>query len=331
MTVPRLLVVGSNGLLGQKVVELFVRGTSAEITASSVEPAPVRALHSVSYRQTDITAKKDVRAMVSAVEPAVIINCAAMTNVDACETERELAWKINVSGVEHLADAAKHANAALVHISTDYVFDGKQGPYAEDDRPEPLSYYGKTKLASENALRASDITYLILRTMVLYGHAEGVKANFALWLIDSLQKKNPVNVVDDQVGNPTLVDDLAYAIMRAVELQKWGLYHIAGRDIISRYEFAVRLAGVFGLDAGLITPIKTEQLRQPAPRPLQSGLVTLKAETEIGYRPSTVEEGLLILRSQLFRSSRRAVGDRAPATAQGQQRPNEGRPGKRSS
>ncbi len=202
MTIQRLLVVGSNGLLGQKVVELFVRGSSAEITASSVEPAPVRNLHSVAYRQTDITSKKDVRALVSAVEPGVIINCAAMTGVDACETERELAWKINVSGVEHLADAAKRANAALVHISTDYVFDGKHGPYSEDDRPEPLSYYGKTKLASENALRASDITYLILRTMVLYGHAEGVKANFALWLIESLQKKSPVKVVEVRFRGP---------------------------------------------------------------------------------------------------------------------------------
>lgn len=331
MTVPRLLVVGSNGLLGQKVVELFVRGSSAEITASSVELTPVRTLHSVTYRQTDITSKKDVKALVSAVEPTVIINCAAMTNVDACETERELAWKINVSGVEHLADAAKRANAALVHISTDYVFDGKHGPYSEDDRPEPLSYYGKTKLASENILRASDVTYLILRTMVLYGHAEGVKSNFALWLIESLQKKNSVNVVDDQIGNPTLVDDLAYAVMRAVELRKWGLYHVAGRDILSRYDFAVKLAAVFGLDPGLITPIKTEQLKQPAPRPLQSGLVTLKAETEIGYRPSTVEEGLLIVKSQLSRNTRRAVGDRAPAGAQSQQRPNEGRPGKRPS
>jgi len=331
MTVPRLLVVGSNGLLGQKVVELFVRGSSAEITAASVEPASVRTLHSVTYRQVDITTKKDVKALATSVEPTVIINCAAMTNVDACETERELAWKVNVSGVEHLADAAKRSNAALVHISTDYVFDGKRGPYSEDDRPEPLSYYGKTKLASENILRSSDLTYLILRTMVLYGHAEGVRANFALWLIESLQKRNPVNVVDDQIGNPTLVDDLAYAIMRAVELQKWGLYNIAGRDIVSRYDFAVRLAAVFGLDAGLITPIKTEQLRQPAPRPLQSGLVTLKAETEIGYRPSTIEEGLLVVRSQLFRNTRRPAGDRAPASAQSQLRPNEGRPGKKPS
>jgi dTDP-4-dehydrorhamnose reductase len=331
MTVPRLLVVGSNGLLGQKVVELFVRGTSAEITASSIEPAPVRLLHSVTYRQADITSKKEVKALVSATEPTVIINCAAMTNVDACETERELAWKINVSGVEHLADAAKRTQAALVHISTDYVFDGKEGPYSEDDRPEPLSYYGKTKLASENILRASDTTYLILRTMVLYGYAEGVKANFALWLIDSLQKKKRVNVVDDQLGNPTLVDDLAYAIMRSVELQKWGLYHIAGRNIVNRYEFAVALAGVFGLDPTLITPIKTADLHQPAPRPLRSGLVTLKAETEIGYHPSTVEEGLLVVKSQLSRTGRHAVGDRGPASAQGQQRPNEARPGKRPS
>lgn len=298
-TLQRILVVGSNGLLGQKIAEQLVRGTSYHITLASIEEAPVRELDAAPYLQMDITSHKEVRDLVAEARPEVIINCAALTNVDACETERELAWKINVSGVEYLAEAAKKHHAVLVHVSSDYVFDGKSGPYTEDDRPEPLSYYGKSKLASENVLRSAGIPYIVARTMVLYGQAPGVKANFALWLVQSLEARQSVRVVDDQFGNPTLVDDLAYGLLRAVELGKTGVYHIAGRDIISRYEFAVRLARVFGLDESLIVPIKTSSLKQPAARPLKSGLITLKAEVELGFKPSSVEHGLEILKSQL--------------------------------
>jgi dTDP-4-dehydrorhamnose reductase len=303
MTAERVLIVGSNGLLGQKVVELLVRGSGYSLVLASMEPKPLRELISVEYHQLDITSKKDVRDLAGRTEPRVIINCAAMTNVDACETEREAAWKINVGGVENLAEAARRTGARLYHVSTDYVFDGKNGPYAEDDRPDPLSYYGKTKLASENALRTSGLEYFIARTMVLYGYAAGVKPNFALWLIQSLGQKTAVRVVDDQWGNPTLVDDLAYGIVRAVELGKTGVYHIAGRDIVSRYEFAVRLARFFGYNPALIKPVKTADLAQPAPRPLRSGLVTLKAETELGITPATIEQGLAVLKSQLSRTA----------------------------
>jgi dTDP-4-dehydrorhamnose reductase len=160
-------------------------------------------------------------------------------------------------------------------------------------------------------LRTSGLDYVIVRTMVLYGYALGVKPNFALWLIENLEKKNPVSVVDDQYGNPTLADDLAYGIISALELNREGIYNIAGREIISRYEFALRLAKVFDFEPGLITPIKTAHLNQPAPRPLKSGLITLKAEVELGFKPSTVEEGLFILKQQLSRSVKR-MPDSAP-------------------
>jgi dTDP-4-dehydrorhamnose reductase len=310
MNPERVLVVGSNGLLGQKVVELLVRGSAYSLVLASIEPKPLRELLSVEYPQLGITSRKEVRELAARTEPRVIINCAAMTNVDACETERENAWKANVSGVEYLAEAARKNGARLYHVSTDYVFDGRSGPYAEDDRPEPLSYYGKTKLASENVLRASGIDYFIARTMVLYGYAAGVKPNFALWLIQTLEQKTTVRVVDDQWGNPTLADDLAYGIVRAVELGKTGIYHIAGRDIVSRYDFAVRLARFFGFNPALIKPVKTADLAQPAPRPLRSGLVTLKAETELGIAPATIEQGLAVLKSQLSRTAGWATDSR---------------------
>ncbi len=318
MSIERVLIVGSNGLLGQKVTELLVRGSAYQLMLASKAPKPVRQLQTTEYTQLDVTSKKDVKQLVSSFDPQVIINASAMTNVDACETERELAWKINVDGVENLIDAAKINDRKIVHISTDYVFDGKAGPYSENDRPEPLSYYGKTKFASENALRSSDVPHMILRTMVLYGYAAGVKSNFALWLIENLEKKMPVRVVDDQLGNPTLVDDLAFAIASGIELERTGTYHVAGRDIVSRYEFARRLAAIFEFDETLITPIKTSLLKQPAPRPLKSGLVTLKAEVELGYRPSTVDEGLTILRSQLARTAKWAAD--SPPVQSGRQK-----------
>jgi len=311
MNVRRILLVGSNGLLGQKVAELIVRGSATTLTLASLEDQPVRPLLSAEYTKVNITSKKEVKQLVSSCTPEVIVNCAAMTNVDACENERELAWKVNVEGLENMIEAARRTNAKIVHVSSDYIFDGRAGPYTEEDRPDPLSYYGKTKLAGENALRASGLDFFIARTMVLYGFAAGVKPNFALWLVNNLERRQTVRVVDDQFGNPTLADDLAFGIVRAIELERSGIYNIAGRDILSRYEFAVRLARVFELDPSLITPIKTSQLRQPAPRPLKSGLVTLKAEVELGVRPCTVEQGLTILKNQLSRSAKR-LGDSAP-------------------
>jgi dTDP-4-dehydrorhamnose reductase len=151
--------------------------------------------------------------------------------------------------------------------------------------------------------------------MVLYGFAPAVKANFVLWLLQSLEEGTRVRVVDDQMGNPTFVDDLAYGLLRTVELGRTGVYHLAGREIVSRYAFALHVARAFGHDAGLISPIKTASLRQPAPRPLNSGLVTLKAEVELGYKPLSIDESLAVLRNQLSRNARR-IGDSHPVPGQ---------------
>lgn len=316
MSPRRVLLVGSNGLLGQKTAEMLVRGTDYQVLLSGQEEKPVRPSSSAEYVQLDISSPREVRRVVDTFAPDAIINAAAMTNVDACETDRETAWRVNVEGVEHLIEAARKAGSSVYHVSTDYIFDGKEGPYTEESRPEPLSYYGKTKLASENVLRASGIPFFIARTIVLYGFAHGVKANFVLWLLQSLENGTAVRIVDDQFANPTLVDDLAYGIVKAVELRRTGLYNLAGRDIMNRFEFALKVAKVFGLDPALITPIKTSQLKQAAERPLRSGLVTLKAETELGYRPSTAEEGLTIMKNQMARTLRQ-MADSGPVPGGG--------------
>jgi dTDP-4-dehydrorhamnose reductase len=309
----KVLIIGSNGLLGQKMAEILLRGSPHQVILSSVEAFPSVHLQSAPYHQLDATVRKDVRQLFAGTHPDAVINCAAMTNVDLCETEREAAWKIN-------AAAARVHGSTLLHVSTDYVFDGENGPYEEDDRPNPLSYYGKSKLAAENTLRTSGVPHLIARTIVLYGYAQGAKPNFVLWLIQSLEQGKSVRIVDDQIGNPTFVDDLAYGLLRALELGKTGVYHLAGREIVNRYDFALHVAKVFGLDAALIHPIKTSALEQPAPRPLHSGLITLKAETELGYRPLAIDESLLVLKNQLSRNARR-LGDSGPVPGQPPVRP----------
>jgi dTDP-4-dehydrorhamnose reductase len=201
--------------------------------------------------------------------------------------------------VEHIVQAAKLTGSKLIHVSTDYVFDGKTGPYSEVDRPNPMSYYGRTKLASENVITTSGIPHAIVRTMVLYGIGYGVKLNFALWLVRELSQENPVRVVDDQICNPTLADDLAYAILKIIELNRTGLYHVSGSDLMSRYEFAMMLARAFRYNRRLITPVKTVMLKQPAARPLRSGFVTLKAQVDLGIKPSGVEQGIMIFKNQV--------------------------------
>ena len=295
----RILITGSNGLLGQKMVELLSNSPSYTLLLTSKQDASVFHDASLTYRTLDTSHKQDVQKAFEEFEPEIIIHTAAMTNVDQCELEREAAWHTNVTSVENVVHASKLVGARIIHLSTDYVFDGKNGPYDEQARPNPLSYYGRTKLASENVITSSGLRATILRTMVLYGMAHGVKMNFALWLLKNLSEEKPVRVVNDQIGNPTLVDDLAYAILKVVELDRTGIHHVAGPDLISRYDFALALAKTFGFNKKLITPITTASLNQPAPRPLKSGFITLKAQTSLDLKMSDTHHGLVVLKNQL--------------------------------
>ena len=239
----KILITGSNGLLGQAVASVIVRESNHEVILSSVEEKSFHDFGKL-YLKLDITSKEDVKKVVAYHKPSVIINCAAFTNVDKCETERELSWKINVDGVKNIIIAAKKNDVKVVHYSTDYVFDGKNGPYDELAVPNPVSFYGREKLASENSLITSDINFAIIRTLVLYGTGDNVKPNFALWMLDNLRNNRPVNIVTDQISNVTMIDDLAFGT-------------------------------------------------------LNSGLIILKMESELGFKPMDSIEGLRLLKFQL--------------------------------
>jgi dTDP-4-dehydrorhamnose reductase len=294
----RILVIGSNGMLGQRLAQYYAsRRDKFELLCASIEKES--AIESVPYKTVDITDKNSVKKIILDFFPDFVINAAAYTNVDKAETEREEAWKLNVTGVENLAFYSWTIDAHLIHISTDYIFDGKNGPYIETDRPCPISYYGRTKLAAENSIRANGVRYTILRTNVLYGPAKGGKPDFVKWVINSLKENKVINIVTDQFNNPTFTDDLVNGIAKTIEFRKEGIYNIGGKEILSRYEFTQRIADYFKLDKKLIRPVLTKDLNQPAPRPLKSGLIILKASTELGYQPHSIEETFAIIKSDL--------------------------------
>ncbi len=300
----RILICGCNGLLGQRLsAQLSVR-TELEVLNTSTERDFVFSDRPYDYTQLDITRRGDVRSLVSSFQPTIIINAAAATNVDWCETNREDAWKVNVMGVENLAEAARRSGSRLIHISTDYVFDGRSGPYDEAAQPNPLSYYGKTKLASENAVRTANIPHAIIRTIILYGTGIRVKPSFPIWVINSLRDGTRIRVVDDQWGNPTHVADLANSIIRVCESGTTGLFHAAGSESLNRYDFALRIADVFRLDGSLVDRIPSSSLNQPAPRPMISGLLTKDTETRLGIRFMNVTEGLMLLKHELQQFTR---------------------------
>lgn len=293
----RILVVGSNGMLGQRVVEFYSKLTDVELLSTSVEEDFV--FDGLDYIQSDISNRTEIKKVIYDFCPDFIINAAAYTNVDLSETERELAWKINVKGVEYLSESARVLDSHLIHISTDYIFDGKSGPYTEKDIPNPLGYYSRTKLASENVLKISGIKFTILRTNILYGTAKFGRPDFVKWVVDSLRSNKQIKIVDDQINNPTFIDDLVQGINKVIELRKEGIYNIGGTQFLSRYDFTLLIADYFNLDKKLITKIKTNELNQPARRPLKSGLITIKAQSELGYKPHTINQTLELMKTEL--------------------------------
>jgi dTDP-4-dehydrorhamnose reductase len=303
MLYPRVLITGANGLLGQALVARMSPLPNYDVLATARDERLRLSARGVScgYAPLDVTDADAVDALFEDFAPSVVINCAAMTQVDDCETDRERCRRVNADAVETLADACRRTGARLLQLSTDFVFDGSEGPYDEDDRPAPVNYYGEAKLAGENAARRAGVDrWAVARTVLVYGTAEGeARSNILLWLLEELQAGRRVQVVTDQIRTPTYVVDLAAGVEKMVRHDATGLYHLAGRELVSVYEFAQTVADVYGLDASLIEPTDRTEFTQTAERPLVTGLVTLKAETEVSYRPRDLPDALRHLAPRL--------------------------------
>ena len=284
-----LLITGAYGQLGDACVKFLKNNYN--ITLSGVSPSD-GGVH------LDIRSKSSIKKVLSDIDPDVILNLAALTDVDGCELDPQQAKDINVSGVKNLC---RGFSGHFIQISTDYVFDGKSGPYSEEDQPNPRSVYGKTKLFSDNWLLDNYSKSTIIRTNVLYSYTKRTKASFLKWVVDSLNDNQNIKVVNDQWNNPTWTESLSSVIYKIIDNQAFDLYHYGDRDILNRFDFSILISKVFNLDSSLIMPISSDELNQIAPRPRKSGLITKKIESELGIIPKSVETCLNEIRKQFIK------------------------------
>lgn len=297
----RILVTGAYGLLGQKLTALLDDDPAVELLAAA-RKRPTHAIHSGVYLYLDVTEGDDVLEVVRRTKPDRVIHTAALTQVDQCETERELCWKNNVTAVGHLIKACETYHVHFVHLSTDFVFDGSHGPLDERAEPRPLSYYGQSKLASEELVRQSKLEWAIIRTILVYGVTSDMgRSNIVLWVKKSLEEGKQINVVNDQWRTPTLAEDLAVGCALASKKKARGIFHVSGSEMMTPYDIAIRTAEYFKLDKSLIHPTDSTKFKQPAPRPLKTGFIIDKAKRELGFEPHTFEQGLAIVAEQIRR------------------------------
>jgi dTDP-4-dehydrorhamnose reductase len=290
----RVLITGANGLVGQALVRRMSRFPEYDVLATSRDDEPRFSGGSCGYSPLDVTNPDEVEAIFQDFTPNVVVNCAAMSDAAACADQRETAWAVNAGAVQTLARCCRSTGARLVQVSTDFVFDGKDGPYEEDARPNPVNDYGRTKLAGENAVReAGPSKWAIARTVLVYGTADGpTRSNVVLWVLNNLLQNEPLHVVDDQWRTPTYVEDLAAGIERMIHFEKTGIYHLSGRELLTVYDLACQVADVFDLDDSLIHPVSSDYFEDAIDRPPKTGFLILKAESEIGYKPRSLEDGL---------------------------------------
>lgn len=297
----KILITGSNGLLGQKLVQLVLEKGEYELIATSRGENRIADLFpDMCYESMDICDAISVHRAFEKYKPDYVINTAAMTNVDQCETEKELCWDLNVTAVRHLIESCEKYNCHLIHLSTDFIFDGANGPYDEEAKPNPVSYYGESKLAAEELIKASKVKWSILRTVLVYGISHDMsRSNIILWVKDSLGKGKEIKVVNDQWRTPTLAEDLAMGCYLVVNHDAQGVYNISGKDFLNPFQMAIKTANYFGLDKSLIKEVDGSIFQQTAKRPAKTGFILDKAKNDLGYDPVTFDQGIAILASQL--------------------------------
>lgn len=290
----KLLITGASGLLGTRLCQIALRKTQ-EVYSVYSQHKPLYGIP-VELNILDLRAE---RQTLDKIKPEVVVHAAALTDLDRCELEKDLAWKTNVEATKNLARLCEEYGAFLVYVSTDYVFDGEKGIYKETDSPAPINYYGLTKLKGEEAVRAMD-NCCIVRGSVIYGSIPATgKTNFALWLLDKLEKKEEVKIVTDQWNSPTLNTNLAEMILEIVEKRITGTFHLAGATRLSRNEFAKNIVKTFNLDPRLLKPVSSKDMSWIARRPRDSSLNIEKAKRILDNKPLRISEALFKLKMEM--------------------------------
>ncbi len=296
----RILVTGSNGLLGQKLVHQLSRDSEVELFATARGENRLNHQRGYVYHSMDISNLDEVLAVFKEVKPEVVIHTAAMTHVDQCEDDQEGCLKLNVEAVQYIIAACSQTKSHLVHLSTDFIFDGSEGPLDENAIPAPVSFYGDSKWRAEKLIQASTVPHAILRTVLVYGVAENMsRSNIVLWAKGALEKGNTITVVDDQYRTPTLAEDLAQGCVLAAKQKAQGIYNISGPDFYSIIDMVREIASFWGFNQDLISPVSSTTLNQTAKRPPKTGFIIDKAKKELGYQPHSFKDGLRLVDAQI--------------------------------
>ena len=288
-----ILITGSNGLLGQKLVKHLTKNNIPFIATSKGKNRNPDCMDA-SYSTMDICSVEDIKSVFDRFIPTHVIHTAAMTNVDECEEFPFECEKLNVEATQLLFEAAQKIGAHFQLLSTDFVFDGLKGNYSETDTPNPLSVYARSKVSAEKLVTTSRyLNYSIVRTIILYGTANNLsRSNIVCWAKEALSKGQPLSIIDDQFRAPTWADDLAWACIRICSLNKTGLYHISGPETMSIYDLVLRIAKFYSFSTQFLTKTDSLSLNQKAKRPPKTGFDLQKAQAELSYKPKTLEETL---------------------------------------
>ena len=295
----RILITGGSGLLGSKISAIAQQKGyetySGFYRHEALNGTPIK---------LDITNNHIVQHVFDRIKPKVVIHAAALSNVDKCEDNVDLAKKVNIEGTRNIITSSEHHNAFLVHVSTDYIFSGEEGMYIETDKNNPINNYGLTKLEAEKLVKASATEWCITRPSVIYGSTPAAgKINFALWVLNKLKSREPMKIITDQWVSPTLNTNLAEMIIETIEKKVTGVYHLAGATPINRYEFSTLIADTFSLDKTLISPANSREMNWLAKRPKNTSLNVEKASTTLKHKPLKIKEALLKLKEEIKTSS----------------------------
>jgi dTDP-4-dehydrorhamnose reductase len=297
----KVLITGSNGLLGQKLIYQLIGYPEYQVFATSRGQNRTVLKKRYEYIPLDITDEEEVDETFNYVQPDIVINTAAITNVDACEDQKNECWELNVHAVKFLVKACEKYKVHLIHLSTDFIFDGESGPYSEECFAKPLSYYGESKLAAEKIVKESECKWSLVRTSLVYGVVDNMtRSNIVLWAKGALESGKELKVVDDQYRSPTLAEDLAHGCILIAKNSANGIFNISGEDYMCIIDLVKRVAKYYQLDESLVKPVSSASLNQKAIRPSKTHLLLDKAIGELGYKPSSFDEGLGILDVQLY-------------------------------
>ena len=291
MDVTKILITGGSGLLGKALTETSPSEYSISATYFPEEPDVIPS--GKGFFKLDITNKNAVLGSISRIKPDVIIHTAAIGDVDFCEKNKNISWVTNVEGTKNIIEAAKECNSKIIYISSNAVFNGDDPPYKEEDEVNPLSYYGETKVVCERLIRNSGLDNAIVRAILMYGwHNSMERQNILTWVLDS---EVPLKIVNDTYSNPLLALNCADAIWAIIRKEKTGVFHIAGADCISIYDFALKIAEVFHLDKSMLTPVPDSYFKEMISRPHNTCFCTDKMERELEIKAMGIEEGLSLL------------------------------------